>query len=1635
MKKISMTLLLLMVMIANMSADVKVVFAGDGVTDGAWGRSKGAATPTSNRNSGDLNHHLGDSYVFQCAAWYQSQYPTLGIDIKNRGIIGNTLSDLSSRWQADVLDLNPNVISVLIGAKDVDNYISSGASESFDVDTWTATYRAMLTAARTANANVKLVLCAPFAGSLASSYSQRSTLLGQLATAIQGLATEFSATYVAFDDLFKSEPSEGYYLWDGTMPTPAGNYMMFKKWVECADGLVIGNTTPATIGPSVTKESQGKRRVLYIGDSITDAGWGLAGGSALSTNQRNLENQTHIMGHGYAMLCASWYLNAYNSVGYEIMNRGISGNTLADLASRWQSDVLALHPDVLSLLIGTNDVDQWLKGDRSTAFDYDAWEAQYRALLAQLKSQNSKVQLVLGTPFVGTVASDYETRSAMVARLSTCVRAIATDLGAILVDYNSLFSTLTASQPNVRYWIWDGIHPSPAGHYKMFELWMQEAGDAIFATAQKPLSTELQTGGQFMDLLLPMEGSVAATESDWGTSAGENTQYDGTWEGTLGRWKDNGVEDNDRSYWGGNIIKGDDGKYHIYVSGWPESTARGHMAWSSASRVYHVQSDNVWGPYSYVSDIGAGHNSEIYKTGDTYVIYHIEPLGYYKSKTLGDTWESGEYTFDLRDRALIAGENRETSLSNCTFAKREDGSLVMMDRGGGIWVSRDGLTDPWHQITTSSVYLNSKVTNRGTLEDPVIWRDHLQYHMVVNDWKARYAYYYRSKDGLHWTMEDGKAYTGQDPFARHANGDVEKWHKYERPRVYQDELGRAVRMNFAVIDCVKQSDLGSDTHSSKNINMPLTRQLLTEVVDNSVITPSTTSIRVRIKAEDGFTPATDLNMTSLRFGSHDRVNYGNGFEYSTHEVQGSDIIVTFTGDEGESGITADEWAPKMLGQMSDGSIAFGYARLPYVDYQPAMLSAVTPLFGADGAVQSVSVTNYGQSAATATVVRIYAPNGSTLLAHGTTGNLAAYATETVTLTKDANCGTGYKTIVVRFYNGETLLNEETIALTTINAAQAALQTVISEAEALYADDRLTNGKDELKSAIDAAKVVAACYNEAALTAQQTTLNEALNTYKYANASPTNGLSITIPNAECNDLSEWTMTRLDADNAPGWKLNTTNRYGFDGNFIETYKGGGLKVANRACQTLTNLPAGRYRLRAKILATNNGSAATGVTFYAKGTTLTGSPVSQTVTTGNTAYTEYLLELTLTEAGDMEFGIDIASTTNATWVCFDSWSLKYFGTAEGDIRETERNTPILGINPQQVYHIKHLNTNRNLYLAAVPDASGHLLTTNTAADKGEYALLPVLGRQGYYYIYNTRGYFVTPSATYWTLSKTTPAAVLVTLNNTNQASLGTDSNIYLLGESAQHANPQVKDGVQLVYAYSAHETDKGNNWVLEAVSGATATLSLTSVTTDIESLVNSAAAEKLTLSYTTTVGSAGYGTIVVPFDADVQGDVETWVLTGIDGDNRILGNQVTTVEANKPVLLRNAGTLTLISHDGSVAYNDTPVNGLLTGVYSTTPAPASTYVLQTLNNATAFYQVSAADRPSVKPFRAYLTAPTQARSLTFAFDGVSTGVLSARDNALTVKEVYNIQGCRQSVSIQHRGISIVRMNDGSIKKIVKK
>ena len=508
---------------------------------------------------------------------------------------------------------------------------------------------------------------------------------------------------------------------------------------------------------------------------------------------------------------------------------------------------------------------------------------------------------------------------------------------------------------------------------------------------------QLVKGARFMDRFLPMKGNVLSSDT-WGADC------------VLPRYVDNGIEDGIWSYWGGNIRKGEDGKYHLFVCGWLECSPKGHMEWPN-SYVFHTVSDNLTGPFKPVRIIGKGHNPEMFRAKDgRYVVYVID--GRYVSDDLNGKWEYGKFDFNARDRRIIEG------LSNLSFAQREDSSYVMVCRGGGIWVSRDGLSE-YNQLTDKRVYPDVD----GRFEDPVIWRDHIQYHLIVNDWLGRIAFYLRSKDGVNWVVDPGEAY--MPGIAVHADGQVEDWFKYERLKVYQDKYGRAIQANFAVIDTLKNEDKPFDHHSSKNISIPLNPGLLLTILDEKPITSGTKTIRVKIQAEEGFNPQTDIDVNSLRFGASEEVNYGRGCQVLTTENAGKDLIVTFNGKG--NGITKDEFAPKLIGKYKDGRMLYGYARLPYIDYIEPILSARAPVFtkSGKGLECTVEVQNFGQVSSKKALVEVgYKQEGKTIkVASGMVPALKPYEKTDILLSAKDRFEEGKEyDLIVTLYSGKKVLS-------------------------------------------------------------------------------------------------------------------------------------------------------------------------------------------------------------------------------------------------------------------------------------------------------------------------------------------------------------------------------------------------------------------------------------------------------------------------------------------------------------------------------------------------------------------------------------------------------------------------------------
>jgi lysophospholipase L1-like esterase len=201
--------------------------------------------------------------------------------------------------------------------------------------------------------------------------------------------------------------------------------------------------------------------VLFQGDSITDCG---------RNRERVGPNDPSAFGHGYPYLVASQLLAERPSHRFKMYNRGISGHRVPDLDARWQKDTVDLKPDLVSILIGVNDIWHMLNGDyKGTRKDY---ETGYAALLERTRKSLPFARIVVCEPFVlrcGAVDNKWfpefdERRKA--------AKRVADAAAATWVGFQSLLDAAT-SVASPEYWAQDGVHPTMAGHAFLAKAWLE----------------------------------------------------------------------------------------------------------------------------------------------------------------------------------------------------------------------------------------------------------------------------------------------------------------------------------------------------------------------------------------------------------------------------------------------------------------------------------------------------------------------------------------------------------------------------------------------------------------------------------------------------------------------------------------------------------------------------------------------------------------------------------------------------------------------------------------------------------------------------------------------------------------------------------------------------------------------------------------------------------------------------------------------------------------------------------------------------------------------------------------------------------------------------------------------------------
>lgn len=204
--------------------------------------------------------------------------------------------------------------------------------------------------------------------------------------------------------------------------------------------------------------------ILFQGDSITDAG---------RNKTIAAENSASALGGGYPLLAASAMLRAHPDGGLRVFNRGVSGDKVPALKTRWEADTIALKPDILSILVGVNDL--WHKLTGAYTGTVAEFESQYDELLVGTKQALPNVRFVILEPFVlmtGAVDAkwfpEFDERRAVVARVANKARAA-------FVPLQAMFTQLARAAPP-SYWIADGVHPTIAGHAAIADRWREVVG-------------------------------------------------------------------------------------------------------------------------------------------------------------------------------------------------------------------------------------------------------------------------------------------------------------------------------------------------------------------------------------------------------------------------------------------------------------------------------------------------------------------------------------------------------------------------------------------------------------------------------------------------------------------------------------------------------------------------------------------------------------------------------------------------------------------------------------------------------------------------------------------------------------------------------------------------------------------------------------------------------------------------------------------------------------------------------------------------------------------------------------------------------------------------------------------------------
>lgn len=330
---------------------------------------------------------------------------------------------------------------------------------------------------------------------------------------------------------------------------------------------------------------------------------------------------------------------------------------------------------------------------------------------------------------------------------------------------------------------------------------------------------------------------------------------------SLGKVSRSAVFDNETySHWGGSVVLGDDGRYHMYYSRWPKQLG---WAWVTDSEIAHAVADSPFGPYEFQDvvlprrdrehwDGWCTHNPTVQRFGDKYYLYYMGNTGdgvvttspgkqkinwnHRNNQRIGvAVADSPNGPWTRSDQPLIDVSDDDQAMdslmtSNPSICQRPDGGYVLIYKGVGKKFPLPGGGPVVHCVATSdsptgpftkhSQPVFTFEGERFPAEDPYIWYQDGKYRAIVkrmkhvNKQRLFSLVQFDSTDGYDW--QPSKHYRVNERIVEWEDGETQKFDHLERPQVLL-EGGKPIALLCAA-DTIDEHNV----RHSYNIQIPMT---------------------------------------------------------------------------------------------------------------------------------------------------------------------------------------------------------------------------------------------------------------------------------------------------------------------------------------------------------------------------------------------------------------------------------------------------------------------------------------------------------------------------------------------------------------------------------------------------------------------------------------------------------------------------------------------------------------------------------------------------------------------------------------------------------------------------------------------